>query len=226
MRPLVNALERWLSTLTGTTDIQWAGARLDDIIRQLRSANSDTACRAAKRIAPGECLMTHSRSSAVLALFRHLADIRRPVRAIVTLSGPGNEGALVASELDALGIDTTLITDAQMGLFVGKTDRVICGCDAWLADDHFVNKAGTGLLALAAREAGTPFWVLADSFRDSPQTRATVTLEELAADELRPPPGEHIHARNIYFETVPTRLVTARVREDDLQPLAFSGPKD
>lgn len=107
----------------------------------------------------------------------------------------------------------TLITDAQMGLFVPQADLVLTGCDCWLADHHFVNKSGTLLLALAARHFGKPFWVLADTFRDSPETSESVRLEEITPTELQAPEGLWITTRNVYFESVPDALISGRVSE-------------
>jgi len=52
-----------------------------------------------------------------------------------------------------VGVGVTLITDAQAALFVGGADLVLLGADA-LSTRGAVNKAGSHLLALAARAAG------------------------------------------------------------------------
>ncbi|WP_269079116.1 eIF2B alpha/beta/delta subunit family protein [Marinobacter similis] len=100
-----------------------------------------------------------------------------------------------------------------MGVFIATADLVLTGCDSWLTDGHFVNKSGTRLLALAARERSVPFWVLADSFRDSTESSDRVVLEELPAEQLGAPKGQLITVRNIYFETIPHHLVTGRISE-------------
>jgi hypothetical protein len=55
----------------------------------------------------------------------------------------------------------------QAGLFVGEADLVLVGADA-VTPEAVVNKAGTCLLALAARAAGVPMCVAADSGKLSP----------------------------------------------------------
>lgn len=55
----------------------------------------------------------------------------------------------------------------QAGLFVGEADLVLVGADA-VTPEAVVNKAGTRLLALAARAAGVPMYVATDSGKLSP----------------------------------------------------------
>ena len=73
---------------------------------------------------------------------------------------PLNEGVRTARRLAEKGVSVTLITDAQMGLFVREAEAVVVGADSVLPDGSLVNKIGTHLLALAAREAKVPFYVM------------------------------------------------------------------
>lgn len=186
---------------------------VSSVLEQLARANERVALNAFELVPDRATILTHSRSSQVAALFRLLAERQHPFSVICTQSSPGDEGFTLARELDQLGVPVTLITDAQMGLFMPEADIVFSGCDTWLADQHFVNKSGTYLLGLAAQDRGKPFWVLADSFKDSSGTSASVALEEMAAEELGGPTGNHIRSRNIYFETVPVRLITGRISD-------------
>ncbi|AXS83726.1 MULTISPECIES: translation initiation factor eIF-2B [Marinobacter] len=191
-----------------------------DTLRQLENAGMAITRHARSQLPENPVLMTHSASSVVLALFRALADAGEPFSVICTQSSPGFEGHILARALNDLAVPVTLITDAQMGVFVASADVVITGCDTWLTDGYFVNKVGTGPLALAAQAAGKPFWVLADSFRNSDASHNSATLEEMPASELKAPEGHWITPRNVYFETVPQQLVGLRISEQGV----FSPP--
>jgi translation initiation factor eIF-2B subunit delta len=91
------------------------------------------------------------------------------------------------------------------------------GADAILADGSLVNKSGTYLIALAAREAGVPFYVCAESFKCTEETAETITLEEKSGSELRPPPVPGVRARNLYFEVTPASLVTDWLSNEPLR---------
>lgn len=217
MAPLTNAMARWQADMAK----QPPAVALEQVREALASAGERLVQAALGLVQPGDCLLLHSRSSAIAGLLTALVRAQKPFEAIVTQSSPGCEGHQLARELNELGVPTQLITDAQMGLFMARADLTLSGCDTWLADAHFVNKAGTYLQALAARDRGTPFWVLADSFKNSVRTSGELTLEEMDPDELRAPRGAFIRPRNVYFETIPCRLITGRLDELSVYNTAF-----
>lgn len=186
---------------------------LVNIRDQLQNATATIARHAREHLPKAPVIMTHSASSVVLALFRSMAENHQSFSVICTQSSPGFEGHSLALALNDLSVPVTLITDAQMGLFASQADVVITGCDTWLTDEYFINKSGTHLLALAARAAGKPVWVLADSFRNSDAEPESVELEEMPAEELNAPTGDWITPRNIYFERVQQTLVSKRISE-------------
>jgi len=183
------------------------------VTSELENASAAIARHASRQIPADAVVMTHSASSVVIELFHLLAQRKQNFSVICTQSSPGLEGHKLAKTLNDMGVPVTLITDAQIGLFIPRADVVMTGCDTWLADGHFINKSGTRLLALAAHADHKPFWVLGDSFRQSNQTSDDVSLEEMPVTELHAPDGEWITPRNIYFETVPDYLVTGGINE-------------
>lgn len=182
-----------------------------EIAEQSRQAVMDASRHAAALIDEGRTVITHSLSSTLLAAFRSLAA--RRVRAVITESCPLREGLVLAQELSRLGIDTEYITDAQIGLFAAHADLALVGADTLLRDGSAVNKAGTYLLALAAYDAGIPFYVCCESFKFSDLSAGEVTLEQMATSELAAPQLPHVHLRNVYFDITPARLITAVVTE-------------
>lgn len=221
MMPLTNALRRWKKKLDSEPSYSKHVYLhlLGDIYRQLAEATDKVAEHASALFKPGITVLAHSRSSQLMSLFEHVWEQHQHFNVIVTLSAPGNEGLLVASQLNKMGVPVTVITDAEMGLMMPDVDLNISGCDSWLSDHHFVNKTGTLLQALAAQHFGKPFWVLADSFKNNQQTSQQVSLETMPSDELALPKGDQISGRNTYFETIPTRLISGRVDEYGLQAM-------
>lgn len=220
---LGNALQRWQHQLH-VANIDSKQQYLDQLVmvyQQLSDATDHVAENAAPLIKPGMTILTHSRSSQVMSLFEYILEQHQDFSVMVTISAPGNEGFLVASQLSRLDIPVTVITDAEIGLVMPEVDINISGCDNWLTDHHFVNKTGTLLQALASQHFGKPFWVLADSFKNSHQTSHDVTLESMSVDELSLPEDEGVSGRNTYFETISTRLISGRVDEHGLQAMQF-----
>ena len=193
---------------------EWA-VMTRDLMNQLSQASSDSARHMAEMVGPGEVIMTHSLSSAVKQFFSWVKT--KGVTAIVTESRPLQEGILLAQYLSDLHIDTTLITDAQMGVWCKRATRIISGADCVLNDGTVVNKAGTFLLALTAREYGVPFYVCCESFKLVKQTPDELQLEEMQASELGVSSIPLVESRNVYFDLTPAKLVTGWVTESGVR---------
>lgn len=219
MTAIHNLVARWRA---GVADFEGDLPALRDYARQQAhevrvwaDGASDATQRAAITVlAERPRLLTHSISSTITAILLRMQG--QGVSAVVTESRPALEGWNLAATLGRAGVPVTYITDAQAGLFVDGVDAVIIGADAILADGAVVNKVGTRLIALAAREAGTPFYVCAESFKCTEQTREDVVLEEKSGSELRPPPVPGLRTRNVYFEVTPPELITDWVSNEDL----------
>eukprot|EP00775_Hariotina_reticulata_P014735 gene14735-14903_t len=108
----------------------------------------------------------------------------------------------MAQRLAAAGLDVTLITEAQAGVFIEDADLVLLGADA-VTPAGVVNKVGSKLLALAAKAAGVPVVAVTDSLKISPGPVSAVALpnttlqqgeEEKEAEELLTAWGEGVAA--------------------------------
>ena len=119
--------------------------------------------------------------------------------------------------LSALGVATDFISDQQMGLFAHRADVALVGADTIAGDGSVINKAGTYLLALAARDRGMPFYVCFESFKCSKLGAADIPLERHDANEFAPPKLPNITAHNVYFDVTPVHLVTAWIAETGVQ---------
>lgn len=217
MAPLRNLMTRWAATLDGLPQDPYQAARrvadaAEDLADLSREAVREAAARLASLVEPGSVVMTHSLSSTVVELFRQLRH--RGVTAIITESRPLLEGHALAAKLDELAIETVLITDAQMGLSVRDASLVVVGADSVLADGSVVNKAGTYLLALAARDAGVPFYVCCESFKRCPPDMLVPPLDSMDTSELGAPRLPHVTAANIYFDLTPATLISACFTEN------------
>lgn len=182
-----------------------------EAVREAARAARGAASRHAAAIAQG-VVLTHSASETVLKAIRAAARAKRVSRVIVTEARPGREGRDASRALARDGVEVTHVVDATVALHVREADLVLVGADAVLPDGSIVNKAGTSLVALAARESSVPVLAVADAFKVSP--REGVPLEEKAPEEVwsKPPPG--VRVRNIYFDVTRGTLVHRLVTEE------------
>jgi methylthioribose-1-phosphate isomerase len=169
-------------------------------------------------------------------------DAGVPVHVWVDETRPRNQGAaLTAWELGAHGVRHTVIVDNAGGhlMQTGQVDLVLVGTDRTTANGDVVNKIGTYLKALAARDCGVPFYVAAPSpsIDWTIDAAGEVPIEERAGDEVTTvagttPAGEAARvrltpdgspARNPGFDVTPARLVTGIITERGVAPASREG---
>jgi translation initiation factor 2B subunit (eIF-2B alpha/beta/delta family) len=156
--------------------------------------------------------MTLTYSSAVIEVLGRL----RPRRVVVSESRPLYEGLRTARALAEKGISLTLITEAQMALFVREAEAVVVGADSVQPDGSLVNKVGTHLLALAARAEKVPLYVVTGTLKvAAPSQPKRFAAEE--GDRKEVTRQRWLEVRNVYFEVTPAKLVTAYVTEDGVR---------
>ncbi len=149
---------------------------------------------------------------------------RRPATEVwITETRPLLQGArLTAWELRRAGITPRLVADAAAPYVIasGGIDAVIVGADRVARNGDVANKIGTYPLALAAREAGIPFVVVAPTSTLDPSLAdgAAIPIEERDPSEVTsfrgvPSAAPGVAAHNPAFDVTPARLVTRLVTE-------------
>ncbi len=193
-----------LRTAADDVDARWAAA-VDGMAQWARGAVD----------AMGGAIYTLSRSGSVEGVLTTLARERAnddPLRVIVSESRPGAEGVATARALARAGARVTLVADSACAALIDEAALVIIGADSLRADGSVVNKIGTHTLALVARAAAKPVYVLAESLKVTPSSYPLV-IEEMPPDDLLQEPTPNITARNIYFDVTPADLITDIVTE-------------
>jgi translation initiation factor 2B subunit (eIF-2B alpha/beta/delta family)/8-oxo-dGTP pyrophosphatase MutT (NUDIX family) len=171
----------------------------------------DEAARRGAALVAGKRVLTLSRSGTVLEA---LSRARPSPGVVVSESRPGGEGVAVAEELAAKGMRTALVTDAGLASALDRfqVQIVIVGADAVLASGAVMNKVGTRLAALAARDARLPIYALAVTDKVSP--REETDVEDDPADLYQG--GAELDVRNPRFEVTPARLLNGVMTERGL----------
>ncbi|HVV48068.1 MAG TPA: S-methyl-5-thioribose-1-phosphate isomerase [Polyangia bacterium] len=176
-------------------------------------------------------LATVDRGTALAGVYA-AHDAGLPVHVWVDETRPRNQGAaLTAWELGQHGVPHTVIVDNAGGHLMqrGRVDLAIVGTDRTTAAGDVVNKIGTYLKALAARDCGVPFYVAAPSpsIDWSIADAERIPIEERAAEEVTTvagatAAGEAVRVRvaapgsaaaNPGFDVTPARLVTGLITE-------------
>jgi len=198
--------------------------------------NKRMAAHGAELIAPGETIIHHCNTGALatvdwgtaLGVIRMAHEQGKAIHVLVDETRPRLQGArLTAWELEQYGVPYDIISDNSAGYFLssGQVARVFVGADRVAANGDVVNKIGTYMLALAAKDNNVPFYsVVPTSTIDlSTPTGRDIPIEERDGEEVlniqregQPlsPPGAH--ARNPAFDITPHRLITAIITENGI----------
>ena len=186
-------------------------------------------------------LATVDRGTATSGIYE-VHDAGLPVHVWVDETRPRAQGArLTAWELGEHGIPHTVVPDTAAAHLMarGDVDLVIVGTDRTTARGDVVNKIGTRGVALAAFDAGVPFWVAApsSSLDFTIDAGDEVEIERRSADEVARVTGpdasgtvrtvrvipEGSTAANWAFDVTPARLVTGIVTERGTAPATREG---
>jgi translation initiation factor 2B subunit (eIF-2B alpha/beta/delta family) len=163
-RTLVRAQPAMASLFALANEALWAAAGewrkvAEAAIARLDRAMPEVVREAAKLLAGARAVLTHSHS---VTVERALLGVGGSVRVLVTESLPVGEGRTLARQLQQAGLAVKVVADAEMYRAMSEVDLVVTGADA-VTPEWVVNKVGTALLALAARERRRPFAVLCTS---------------------------------------------------------------
>jgi methylthioribose-1-phosphate isomerase len=150
-----------------------------------------------------------------LAPVYRLYDEGAPLHIWVSETRPRNQGLLTAWELREHGVPHTLVVDNAAGFLFqrGLVDLCVVGTDRTTRAGDVCNKIGTALKALAAREAGVPFYVAApsSSIHWALSDPAKIPIEERSSGEVTADPAVPVF--NPGFDVTPARHVTALLTE-------------
>ncbi|MEM1985825.1 MAG: ribose 1,5-bisphosphate isomerase [Nitrososphaeria archaeon] len=196
----------------------------EDFIEKSINAIEKIGVIGAKRIRDGDVLLTHCNSEAALSVILSAHRLNKNIKVYCTETRPKFQGLISASMLSKNGVDVTLIVDSAVRYFMNKVDQVIVGADAITANGAIVNKIGTSLIALAAKEARSRFMVAAESYKISPQTfyGDLIIIEERSKYEIVSKDwlsrNKNVRVSNPAFDITPAEYIDAIITEVGIFP--------
>jgi ribose 1,5-bisphosphate isomerase len=179
----------------------------------------------AELIQEGYTVMTHCHSSITSAIFVRAHELGKNIKAICTETRPRYQGRKTAKELVSAGIPTTQVVDSAMRWIARKEsiDMIIIGLDAVTSQGTILNKIGSRLLALAAKESDIPLYVAGSLLKFDSDTvfgnRTVIEMrddEEITLDWADAP--EDLKVLNPAFESVSRDLIDALITEEGVFP--------
>ena len=219
---LPNSLRYVLRNLEGETVAALRASAVDateEFRDQLDRAQDDLGDIGANRLQDGDVVMTHCHSTDALACVKAAVDDGKHIEAVVKETRPRKQGHITAEQLREWDVPVTVIVDNAGRRYLDEVDHVLVGADSIAADGSVINKVGTSMLAVSARERGVPVMVAAQTLKLHPDTLTGHTVEiemrdetEVLSDDDRERLGNP-DVENPAFDVTPPRYVDAIVTE-------------
>lgn len=178
----------------------------------------------AKRIENGDVVMTHCHSTAAVSVIATAYKMGKIDKVYVKETRPKMQGLITAKALADAGLDVILIPDSSVRYFMKRVNKVVVGADTIAANGAVINKIGTSLVALVAKEARVRTYVAAETYKFSPRT----VIGELVPIEVREPAeivdeewlkeNPDVKVYNPVFDVTPPEYVDAIITEKGIIP--------
>lgn len=172
----------------------------------------------AKRIKNNSTILTHCHSSTVTYLLKKARQDGKVFDVICTETRPVFQGKTTAKEMLDLDVETTFIIDSATRFFMSQVNLVIVGADAITSEGNVINKIGTSLVALAAQEARTPFYVVSELLKFDPATMYGdyEKIEERAPSEVWKNAPKNLIIRNPAFDVTRRDFIHGIICEEGI----------
>jgi len=223
--PLMRNAVRWIISqversrtekVEDLTEIVASASRT--FLKNLEESKEKIAEVGSKRVRNNTVILTHCHSSTVNHLLRKAREEGKSFEVICTETRPVFQGRVTAREMLELGVKTVLIVDSAARYFMNQVDLVILGADAITSEGNVINKIGTSMIALAAHEARTPFYVVSELLKFDPATMYGdfERIEERSPSEIWDSPPENLVIRNPAFDVTRRDFIHGIICEEGI----------
>lgn len=187
-------------------------------LKSLEDSKEKIAEIGTRRIRDNSAILTHCHSSTVTHMLRKAKEKGKSFEVFCTETRPFFQGRITAKELVKADIKTTLIVDSAARFFMNNIDMVIVGADAITSEGNFINKIGTSMIALAAKEARTPFYVVSELLKFDPATMYGdyEKIEERNFDEVWKTPPKKLNIKNPAFDVTRRDFIHGVICEEGI----------
>lgn len=188
----------------------------------LHEAKKNAAIVGAELVLDDSTVMTHCHSSFVDEILWKAKELGRNFRVVNTETRPLFQGRTTVKKLREKGIDVIHVVDSAMWWAMDKfdVDVILTGADAVTVEGVALNKIGSRLLALSARELHVPLYICTSLLKYNSDTvlgrKSAIEMRESA--EIWPSHPEGVKVYNPAFETIASQYISAYVTEYGLIP--------
>ncbi len=198
--------------------------------RQLLIKNSDAFCELSNSaygkmasygpdLVPetGKKAITICNSTAAISVIKAAYQAGKITGVYACETRPKKQGLITVRELAEAGVPVTLIVDSAMRYVMPQVSIAFIGTDSLESDGSVINKIGTQILAVTARDFNVPVYSCTETYKFLPPSKAgqRVQIELRPIDEIIAPEElpDGVEVYNPVFDRVPPELITGIITE-------------
>lgn len=197
---------------------------INELIQDIETCHEQISEQAVGLIHQNEVILTLGRSKTVREFLYAANEKKRSFRVFIAEGAPRYQGHVLAKELVAKGLQTTVITDSAVFAMISRVNMVIVGAHAIMANGGVIAPVGLNMVALAAQRHAVPFVVVAGNHKLCPlyPHNPEVLLNDLKSPSDLLDFGEFsdcmdlsttggsplLHVVNPAFDFIPSKLVS------------------
>jgi len=188
--------------------------RIDNFFRYIDESYEIIRINAVNLLQGHRTFFTHCHSSLARDVLIRIYNLKNDIVVINDETRPRYQGRITAHKLAKAGVPLIHTVDsATASIFLDsrypKPEIVLVGCDGISLTGDLVNKVGTLNVALAAREAGIPLYVVSQSMKiDMRSAQNSMDIEQRDPDEVWKARPDTIQILNPAFDYVPAKYIT------------------
>ncbi|XP_059146829.1 translation initiation factor eIF-2B subunit beta-like [Physella acuta] len=140
---------------------------------EIEGCVENIAVQAPNYINKNDKILTIGRSRTVEAFLKNAASKGIKFEVFVSECAPFYQGHEMAKNLAESKINTTLITECQIGFIMPKVNKVLIGTHSFMANGGLKAVTGANIMAVLAKEHGIPVIVCSSLYKLSPLFHST-----------------------------------------------------
>ncbi|MHA2297539.1 MAG: translation initiation factor eIF-2B [Candidatus Hodarchaeales archaeon] len=194
----------------------------DEFFNLIKESKEKVAEYGSHRIFDGDTIMTHCRSSFTEAIFVKAAEQGKKFTVIATETRPVFQGRKTTKRLSKHGIKIIHVVDSAMRWVMNRKRprSIFIGADSVTVEGVALNKIGSRLLALSAKELHVPLYVCTSLLKYDPATNlgrlSEIEMRDITEVWENHPDG--VTVLNPAFETISRRYIDGYITEFGVIP--------
>ena len=160
-------------------------------------------------------ILTHCHSTEALAVIKEMKSSGKNISVMATETDPLEQGIKTVKELKKSKIPVELILDSAVGYFMPEIDVVIVGTDS-MRKEGVVNKIGTKMYAIVAKEHKKPFFFVGNSLKIDKRKMFGIeerSIKEVLKEIRTTSKLSGVKIRNPAFDITPWKYVSKVITE-------------